>query len=176
MNRNYPILLLLFSGFSMSAVCQTLSPSSALKPASDVSVLESPAPDAATLTKLLNDFLEGASHNDVAMHERFWAEDVIYTSAAGRRRTKDDIRNDVAKANSSEPKNDQATYSAENIRIHQYGTTAIIAFELIAITTKEGKTETAHYLNTGTFLKRDGKWQVVAWQATKKGPGEEPKQ
>src|SRR5437764_9259682 len=131
-------------------------------------------PHAPQLTKLLNDFLEGASHNDVAMHERFWAEDVIYTSAAGRRRTKDDIRNDVAKANSSEPKNDQATYSAEHIRIHQYGTTAIIAFELIAITTKEGKTETAHYLRTGTFLKRDGKWQVVAWQATKKGPGEEP--
>src|SRR5437763_15061034 len=98
MNRNYPILLLLFSGFSMSAVCQTLSPSSALKPTSDASVLESPAPDAATLTKLLNDFLEGASHNDVAMHERFWAEDVIYTRASGLRRPKDDIRNDLANA------------------------------------------------------------------------------
>jgi hypothetical protein len=23
-----------------------------------------------------------------------------------------------------------------------------------------------HYLNTGTFLKRDGKWQAVGWQAT----------
>jgi hypothetical protein len=175
MNRNYSTILLLYFVFSMEAVCQTPSPSSANKPAASASVLESPAPDAATLTKLLKDFLEGASHNDLAMHERFWAEDVIYTSAAGRRRTKDDIRNDVAKANSSQPKNDQATYSAEDIRIHQSGTSAIVAFELIAITTKEGKTETAHYLNTGTFLKRNGKWQVVAWQATKKGTDEEPK-
>ena len=33
------------------------------------------APDAADLTKLLNDFLAGAGRNDVSMHDRFWAED-----------------------------------------------------------------------------------------------------
>src|SRR5438552_19139917 len=125
MNRKRLLILLLSSAFSMSAVCQIPSPSSATKPAAAASVLESPAPDAATLTKLLKDFLDGASHNDLAVHERFWAQDVIYTSATGRRRAKDDIRKDVAKANSSEPKNDQATYSAEDIRIHQYGSTAI---------------------------------------------------
>jgi ribonuclease BN (tRNA processing enzyme) len=27
--------------------------------------------------------------------------------------------------------------------------------------------ETARYLNTGTFVKRDGRWRVVAWQATR---------
>ena len=36
-----------------------------------------PAPDAGELTKLLNEFLAGASRNDVAVHDRFWAEDVI---------------------------------------------------------------------------------------------------
>jgi hypothetical protein len=25
----------------------------------------------------------------------------------------------------------------------------------------------ANYFNTGTFVKRDNKWQAVAWQATK---------
>jgi hypothetical protein len=24
-----------------------------------------------------------------------------------------------------------------------------------------------NYLNTGTFLRRNGKWQVIAWQSTK---------
>ena len=33
------------------------------------------APDAAELTKLVKDFLAGASRNDAAMHDRFWAED-----------------------------------------------------------------------------------------------------
>ena len=42
------------------------------------------APDAAELTKLLNDFLAGASRNDIAMHDRFWADDLIYTRSAGR--------------------------------------------------------------------------------------------
>ena len=42
------------------------------------------APDAAELTKLLQDFLAGAGRNDAAMHERFWADDLIYTSSAGR--------------------------------------------------------------------------------------------
>ena len=130
------------------------------------------APDAAELTQLLKDFLQGASHNDIAAHERFWAEDLIYTSALGRRRGKDDIRRDVQEENSSPTKKEQTTYSAEDIRIRQYGATAIVAFELVGTTTKDGKTETAHYLNTGTFLKRDGKWQVVAWQATKKAEGE----
>ena len=53
------------------------------------------APDAAKLTKLLKDFLAGAGRNDAAMHERFWADDLIYTASAGRRIGKPDILRDV---------------------------------------------------------------------------------
>jgi len=34
----------------------------------------SPAPAAGELTQLLKEFLDGASLNDVAVHDRFWAE------------------------------------------------------------------------------------------------------
>lgn len=125
------------------------------------------APDAAELTKLLNDFLAGASHNDVAMHDRFWAEDVIYTGSAGRRRGKADIMKDVRSAPAPKPGDAKTTYTAEDVRIQQYGGFAIVAFRLVAATEKDGKTEVAKYLNTGTFLKRKGKWVVVSWQATK---------
>src|SRR4051794_26435148 len=134
------------------------------------------APDSAELTQLLKQFLDGASRNDIKIHERFWAEDLIYTSSAGRRRTKDDIRKDVAKEYASPEKNDQQTrYTAEDIQIRQFRTTAVVTFELVGEMTEEGKTETARYLNPGTFLKRDGKWQAVAWQATKKATEDEPK-
>ncbi len=132
-----------------------------------------PAPDAAELTQLLKDFLAGASRNDVAMHDRFWADDLIYTGSSGRRIGKADIMRDVrgeaAPKENDKPKAEEenTTYSAEDIRIQQYGTTAIVAFRLVGTTQKGDKTEVANYLNTGTFLKRDGKWQVVAWQATK---------
>ena len=61
---------------------------------------------------------------------------------------------------------DVTVYNAEEIRIQQYGDTAIVAFRLVATTDKSGKKEIKNYLNTGTFLKRNGKWQAVGWQAT----------
>jgi|GEM_PF-834849 len=127
-----------------------------------------PAPDAAELTKLLKDFLAGASRNDATMHDRFWAEDLIYTGSVGRRIGKTDILREVREEAAAPKKDDEtATYSAEDIRIQQYGTTAIVAFRLVGTTRKGDKTEIANYLNSGTFLKRDGKWQAVNWQATR---------
>ena len=37
--------------------------------------------------------------------------------------------------------------------------TAVVAFRLVS--------EPQQYFNTGTFVKRGGRWQAVAWQATK---------
>jgi hypothetical protein len=140
-----------------------------------------PAPEAAELTKLLKDFLAGASTSNITVHEHFWADDLIYTSALGRRKGKADILKELraeAAAPTATPgpkEEESAVYTAEDIRIQQYGTTAIVAFRLVATTKKGDKTEVANYLNTGTFLKRDGKWQATGWQATKM-PGEaEPK-
>jgi Domain of unknown function (DUF4440) len=125
------------------------------------------APDAAELIKLLNDFLAGASRNDAEMHDRFWAEDVIYTGSSGTRRGKVEIMRDVRSAPAAKPGDPKNTYSAEEILIQQYGETAVVAFRLVNTTKKDGKTEITKYLNTGTFLKRSGKWQVVSWQATR---------
>ncbi|MDZ7807533.1 MAG: hypothetical protein U5K71_10505 [Gracilimonas sp.] len=47
-----------------------------------------PANDENALTDLLNEFLEGASYNDPEIHDRFWAEDLIYTGSAGNRTVK----------------------------------------------------------------------------------------
>jgi ketosteroid isomerase-like protein len=125
------------------------------------------APDANELTRLLNEFLAGASRNDPSVHDRFWAEDVIYTGSAGRRRGKSDIMHDVRSAPAPKPKDPTTVYSAEDIRIQQYGNTAIVAFRLVATTQKNGTTDIMNYLNSGTFLKRKGKWQVVNWQSTR---------
>ena len=126
------------------------------------------APDAAELTKLLHDFLAGASKNDIAMHDRFWADELVYTSALGRRKSKNDIMRELHEEAKATPKPEEGTavYTAEDIRVQQYGDTAIVAFRLVATTDKAGEKTVANYFNTGTFLKRNGKWQVIAWQAT----------
>jgi len=125
------------------------------------------APDAAELTKLLNDFLAGASRNDAAVHESFWADDLIYTRSAGRRVSKADILRDLRTAPAPKPTDPKTVYTAEDIRIQQYGDTAIVAFRLVA-TTDTGSTKyVGNLLNSGTFVKRNGKWQVVNWQSTR---------
>jgi uncharacterized protein DUF4440 len=130
------------------------------------------APDAAELTKLLKDFLAGASRNDAAMHDRFWADDLIYTSSAGKRMGKADIMRDVSSSRPAKAGVAATAYGAEDIRIQQYGNTAIVAFRLIGTTKGAGTTQTSNYLNTGTFLKRNGKWQAVSWQSTKMASAE----
>jgi ketosteroid isomerase-like protein len=125
------------------------------------------APDAGELTKLLNEFLAGASRNDAAVHDRFWAEDVIYTGSAGRRRGKAEIMHDVRSAPAAKLGAPTTVFSAADIRIQQYGKTAIVAFRLVGTTAKNGTTEVMNYLNSGTFVKRNGKWQVVNWQSTR---------
>jgi len=125
------------------------------------------APDAAALKGLLNEFLAGAGRNDPSVHERFWAEDLIYTGSTGRRVGKADIMRDVRSAPAPKPGDPKTAYSAEDVRIQQYGDTAIVAFRLVGTTTRGGATEVSKFLNTGTFLRRGGRWQAVSWQATR---------
>ena len=128
------------------------------------SAVKADAPDAEALTAMLKEFLAGASVNDLDAHDRFWAEDLIYTSSSGQRFGKSAIvdRN----APPEEPQDEPSTvYSAEDIQINQYGDTAIVAFRLVG--KQADPPEVLQYLNTGTFLRRDGAWKVVAWQATK---------
>ncbi len=132
-----------------------------------VSLSAQTAPDSAELTRLLKEFLAGASRNDAAIHDRFWADDLIYTGSTGRRRGKVELMRDVRSAPAPKPGDPTSIYSAEDIRIQQYGNTAIVAFRLVGTTEKDGKKEVMNFLNSGTFVKRAGKWRVVNWQATR---------
>jgi ketosteroid isomerase-like protein len=131
------------------------------------------APAADELTTLLREFLAGASRNDAAIHDRFWADDLIYTGSAGSRRGKAEVMRDVRAAPTPKLGDASTVYAAEDIRIQQYGDTAIVAFRLVATSQKNGSSDITNYLNSGTFIKRNGKWQVVNWQSTKVPPVED---
>jgi len=113
---------------------------------------------------LVREFL--AHVGDPAMHDRFWADDLMYTSAGGVFRTKAQILASMKgqSAGSAAPSKDAAeSYSAEDMTVHDFGTMAVAAFRLVRHAA--GKDES--FRNTGTFLFRNGKWQVVGWQATR---------
>ena len=125
------------------------------------------APDADAIRTLLDAFLAGASTNDASVHERFWADDLIYTGSSGRRVGKAQILEDVRATPEPEPGDARVTFSAEDVRIQQYDDAALVAFRLVATTETPDSTQVGQYLNSGMFLKRSGRWQVVGWQATK---------
>ena len=123
--------------------------------------------DAAALTKLLNEFLAGAGKNDAIMHDRFWADDLIYTRSTGARTNKEELMKGVRSAPARRDGNPSTVFTAEDVKIQQYGNTAVVAFRLVSTTTKADGTKTVgNNLNTGTFVKRKGEWRAVAWQST----------
>jgi len=134
------------------------------------------APDSVALVQMLEDFLAGASRNDAAAHDRFWAEDLVYTGSSGRRIGKADILKDAHDTQPPKPGEPTTAYGAEQIRVRQYGATAVVTFRLVATTKEKDASHVARYWNSGTFVKRAGKWGVVCWQATRIPPTEEEAQ
>jgi hypothetical protein len=120
------------------------------------------AGDAEDLTRMLEDFLAGA--DTAAAHERFWAEDLVYTSSSGTRTNKAAIMAGFDEGPAGTSGDPGPVYTAEEVEVNVIGTTAIIAFRLVA---SNPDATVQSYLNTGTILKRNGRWQVVAWQATR---------
>jgi len=118
------------------------------------------------LEAMLHRFL--STSDKLAAHESFWADDLVYTSSAGLRFGKADILASFAsgdEATSAEPP--EMLYSGEEVDIRVYNDTAIVAFKLVGTPTdKAASPDVLYYFNTGTFLKRGGVWQAVAWQAT----------
>lgn len=130
----------------------------------------------AEIASLLREFLSKV--DDPAMHERFWADDLVYVGASGVVRTKQEIVKNVreeAENAKRERMPPDATYDAEDIRVRQHGDVAVLNFRLVAQTLNKialvetGKTVTApsYFRNSGVFVKRGGRWQAVSWQATR---------
>ena len=123
----------------------------------------------AELTAMLSDFLTHSATEEA--HARFWADDLVYTSSNGTRFGKKDIMDgftetDDSEANSEAEESDapDVVFTGEDVNIQVFGTTAIITFRLVG--TPDDASEPLQYFNSGTFLKRQGRWQAVNWQAT----------
>jgi len=125
------------------------------------------ADDSATaklLEQRVRAFLADVPKNDKKVFEDFFADDVIYTRSAGVTVSKADIIKNIGVRATNEP---EATFDSDDFTVHPYGEFAVVNFRLIMHNTVNGKQETTTFRNTGTFMKRNGKWQAVAWQATK---------
>lgn len=124
----------------------------------------------AEITAMVHYFLENSATEEA--HEQFWAEDLVYTSSNGTRFGKADILQGFAGSETTDDDSDSLpiVYSGEDVNVQVFGTTAVVTFRLVG-TPKDGS-EPLEYFNSGTFLKRQGRWQAVNWQATVIPPGD----
>ncbi len=121
------------------------------------------------LQRQLEAFLAGATMNDAEQHDVFWADELVYTSSAGTRFGKQALMDNVNKTGLIKPEEIEMVYSAKDVNIRLFGDMALLDFTLVG--TNSDNTENAqHYLNSGVFVWRDNRWQVVNWHATLKGP------
>ena len=118
--------------------------------------------DVGELTAILHRFLESSDQEQ--SHEEFWADDLVYTSSGGTRFGKADILSGFEEPVKEEDAEPAMSYTGEDVKVQLFGTTAVVTFQLVG--TPDDGSEMKNYFNTGTFLKRGGKWQAVAWQAT----------
>ena len=117
------------------------------------------ADEQSEIKALLDDFLIGASKNNPAAHNKFWAEDLVYTSSAGERFGKAEL---MAELDQEKQNSERVDYSAQGVNIRLYGNVAVVTFKLVGHQNNQYR----YYLNSGTLVKRFGQWQAVNWQAT----------
>jgi len=119
------------------------------------------------ITSMLTTFLTPAVNNTAAGHERFWADELVYTSSAGKVMSKADILKSFAEEPKAEP-DQQAkpgpVFTAEDVLVRPHGDMAALTFRLVEHD-PDGKI--SYFRNSGTFLLRHGKWQAITWQATR---------
>jgi hypothetical protein len=116
---------------------------------------------------MLTTFLTPAVNNTAAGHERFWADDLVYTSSTGKVMSKADIMKSFAEEPRAEPDKQAKpgpVFTAEDVLVRPYGDMAALTFRLVEHD-PDGKI--SYFRNSGTFLLRQGKWQAITWQATR---------
>jgi hypothetical protein len=157
--------------FALAAILPVMSSGALIQstpasPAKNTVVAADQAPDAVSqqIIERVRNFLASVPKNDPRVFEDFFADDVIYTRSAGITVTKPEIIKNIDVRKANEP---QASYDADDFTVHPYGEAAVVNFRLIMHNVVDGKPETVYFRNTGTFMKRNGKWQAVAWQATR---------
>ena len=119
------------------------------------------------ITAMLTTFLTPAVNNTAAGHERFWADDLVYTSSAGKVMSKADILKSFAeqpRPEAGKPVEPGPVFTAEDILVRPYGEMAALTFRLVE---RDPDGKVSYFRNSGTFLLRHGKWQAITWQATR---------
>ncbi len=116
----------------------------------------------AQVAKLEHDLAKAILTDGAAAVEQYEADDIISTDPSGRVTTKADDKKDWA---SGDIKLQSADIS--DLKVRPFGNTAVATGAIAIKGTFKGQDMSGNYRFTDTWVKRNGKWQLVASQGTK---------
>jgi ketosteroid isomerase-like protein len=129
-----------------------------------VTALAAQAPPAIEkeLLKLENDWATAWQKKDAVFLQKLCTEEYLATDAEGVTYTK---AQDLA--NVASPGTSVTSFALSDMKVHVYGDTAVVTGMNTVKQTFKGKDMSGAFRFTDVFVKRDGRWQVVATQGTK---------
>jgi ketosteroid isomerase-like protein len=117
---------------------------------------------AATISQLEREWVGAIEKKDAGTLDRLMSPDFVGTSPTAHTYTKsiaiDDLKKDVYVVDKME---------MDDVSVNVYGTTAISFTSQEETSTYAGKPTSGHYHFTDVWVKRDGRWQVVASHGTR---------
>lgn len=111
---------------------------------------------------------EAEAKKDIVALDRLFGDDFIFVAANGdvfdKKKFLEDIKNDTEPAA-------QQTISYDNFKARLYGKTAVVNYLLVVKgRSNEGKDYTNRYRTSVIWVKREGNWRIINFQATRVRP------
>jgi len=111
------------------------------------------------ILKLENDWSTAWEKKDTAFLQKLFADEYLSTDHEGTTSTKAQDLANVAQTTTT-------SFALTDMKVHVYGDTAVVTGLNTLKATFKGKDISGAYRFTDVFVKRDGRWQVVATQGS----------
>lgn len=118
----------------------------------------------AELMQLERDIGEANIKRDKAFFERIEADEFIFTDSSGGVTTR---AQDVASLDSPPGAFKLISYVPDEMRVHVYGDTAVVTGRVTTESRNGERTVTSQSRFTDVFVKRGGRWQIVAGHSSR---------
>jgi len=115
--------------------------------------------------KLEREWLDAYERHDINAMDRIVADNFVITHINGTIQTKAEILADLKAPRQSQ--GPSSTFSTEDVLSRVYGDTVVLLGRLIQRSERDGQTRLMQSRYTDTYVKQQGRWQVVASQLTR---------
>ena len=114
------------------------------------------------IRQLVSELDNAQQQHDTATLDRIWADDLTFTNPAGEVLTK---AQRLASRKSGETKSE--SFRSDDVQVRLYGDTAVVTSRATVKGQRQGQDIGGQFRITSVYVKRQGRWQLVAGQATR---------